>query len=112
MLINDVGGKFEEINIGAAGANYGWPVVEHGDEEAYRGDDFQGPIHWYFHWKRPSPTPDTLINRSRRGPAARRARQANSLVWPYNLPVGNSMSGRADFAYIIGRKAANLDGSW
>lgn len=30
MLINDVGGKFEEINRGIAGANYGWPTVDHG----------------------------------------------------------------------------------
>jgi glucose/arabinose dehydrogenase len=30
MLINDVGGAKEEINEGNAGANFGWPVVEHG----------------------------------------------------------------------------------
>ncbi len=28
MLINDVGGKSEEVNVGRAGANYGWPVVQ------------------------------------------------------------------------------------
>lgn len=44
LFINDVGGKFEEINIGKAGANYGWPVVEHGLTADSR---FQGPIHWY-----------------------------------------------------------------
>ncbi len=44
MLINDVGGKFEEINVGRPGANYGWPAVEHGPHE---GGEFLGPIHWY-----------------------------------------------------------------
>lgn len=50
MLINDVGGKFEEINVGKAGANYGWPAVEHGPVHRVAGDDatkFAGPIHWY-----------------------------------------------------------------
>lgn len=44
MLINDVGGKFEEINPGVAGANYGWPNVEHGmtDEPG-----ITGPVHIY-----------------------------------------------------------------
>jgi putative heme-binding domain-containing protein len=44
MLINDVGGKFEEINQGRAGANYGWPVVDHGPTADAA---FQGPIFWY-----------------------------------------------------------------
>jgi glucose/arabinose dehydrogenase len=44
LFINDVGGKFEEINIGKAGANYGWPAVEHGPTA---DDRFKGPIHWY-----------------------------------------------------------------
>jgi putative heme-binding domain-containing protein len=44
MLINDVGGKFEEINRGRAGANYGWPTVDHGPTADSR---FVGPIHWY-----------------------------------------------------------------
>jgi glucose/arabinose dehydrogenase len=44
MLINDVGGKFEEINVGQAGGNYGWPLVDHGPHE---GDEFLDPIHWY-----------------------------------------------------------------
>ncbi len=45
MLINDVGGKFEEINAGRAGGNYGWPVVDHGPRK--KDDKFLGPIHWY-----------------------------------------------------------------
>jgi uncharacterized repeat protein (TIGR03806 family) len=44
MFINDVGGANEEINVGAAGANYGWPTVEHGPTKDPR---FRGPIHWY-----------------------------------------------------------------
>jgi putative heme-binding domain-containing protein len=44
LLINDVGGQFEEINRGRAGANYGWPTVEHGPV----GDpQFDGPVAWY-----------------------------------------------------------------
>lgn len=44
MLINDVGGAFEEINEGVAGANYGWGAIEHGPTKDPR---FRGPIHWY-----------------------------------------------------------------
>lgn len=44
LLINDVGGKFEEINVGVAGANYGWPVVDHGPTPDER---FRGPLHYY-----------------------------------------------------------------
>jgi hypothetical protein len=44
MFINDVGGANEEINVGAAGANYGWPTVEHGPTNDPR---FRGPIHRY-----------------------------------------------------------------
>lgn len=44
MLINDVGGSFEEINVGRAGANYGWPSVEHGPTGAV---GMTGPAHWY-----------------------------------------------------------------
>ncbi|MCA9190379.1 MAG: PQQ-dependent sugar dehydrogenase [Planctomycetales bacterium] len=44
MLINDVGGKFEEINPGIAGANYGWPTVDHGPRQ---GNGFVGPVHVY-----------------------------------------------------------------
>ena len=44
LFINDVGGKFEEINVGVAGANYGWPAVEHGPSSDAR---FRGPLHFY-----------------------------------------------------------------
>ncbi len=44
MLINDVGGKFEEINRGIAGANYGWPTLDHGKTNK---KGFVGPIHVY-----------------------------------------------------------------
>ena len=44
MFINDVGGKYEEINVGLAGANYGWPLAEHGPVVDER---FVGPIHHY-----------------------------------------------------------------
>ena len=44
MLINDVGGKFEEVNVGQAGANYGWPTTEHGPTEK---KGIAAPIHWY-----------------------------------------------------------------
>jgi len=47
MLINDVGGKFEEVNVGQAGANYGWPVAQHGDLEEHEKKEFQRPIYWY-----------------------------------------------------------------
>jgi putative heme-binding domain-containing protein len=42
--LNDVGGNFEEINIGEAGKNYGWPVIEHGP---VTDDRYVGPVHWY-----------------------------------------------------------------
>ncbi|HEX5106425.1 MAG TPA: PQQ-dependent sugar dehydrogenase, partial [Pirellulaceae bacterium] len=44
MLINDVGGKAEEINEGGAGRNYGWPAAEHGPA---KDQQFTGPVHWY-----------------------------------------------------------------
>jgi putative heme-binding domain-containing protein len=44
LFINDVGGRAEEINEGVAGANYGWPTVEHGPTADPR---FRGPIHYY-----------------------------------------------------------------
>jgi glucose/arabinose dehydrogenase len=44
LLINDVGGNFEEINRGQAGANYGWPTVEHGPSN---NPQFVDPIHIY-----------------------------------------------------------------
>jgi glucose/arabinose dehydrogenase len=44
MFINDVGGKAEEINEGVAGANYGWPISDHGPTT---NKNFRGPIHHY-----------------------------------------------------------------
>ena len=44
MLINDVGGDFEEINPGVAGANYGWPKLNHGFTNK---EGFVGPVHVY-----------------------------------------------------------------
>jgi putative heme-binding domain-containing protein len=44
ILINDVGGKFEEINRGVAGANYGWPTVDHGPTDRA---GITSPIHIY-----------------------------------------------------------------
>jgi glucose/arabinose dehydrogenase len=44
LFINDVGGRSEEINDGLAGANYGWPTVEHGPTTE---PHFRGPIHHY-----------------------------------------------------------------
>ena len=44
IAIGDVGGAREEINIGRAGANYGWPTVEHGPTADAR---FRGPVHHY-----------------------------------------------------------------
>jgi putative heme-binding domain-containing protein len=44
IFINDVGGQAEEVNEGFAGANYGWPVVDHGPTTDPR---FRGPIHSY-----------------------------------------------------------------
>jgi glucose/arabinose dehydrogenase len=44
MLINDVGGKYEEINRGRAGANYGWPAVDHGPTQDAR---FASPVYYY-----------------------------------------------------------------
>jgi putative heme-binding domain-containing protein len=44
LFINDVGGIAEEINEGVAGANYGWPTIEHGPTTDPR---FRGPIHYY-----------------------------------------------------------------
>jgi putative heme-binding domain-containing protein len=44
MFINDVGGRSEEINEGAAGANFGWPANDHGPPTDSR---FRGPAHYY-----------------------------------------------------------------
>lgn len=46
ILINDVGqNSYEEINLGRAGANYGWPLTE-GPTADTR---FQSPLHAYRH---------------------------------------------------------------
>lgn len=44
LLLNDVGGTFEEINRGVAGGNYGWPHVDHGPTKA---SGIESPIHIY-----------------------------------------------------------------
>lgn len=44
IFINDVGGRVEEVNEGVAGANYGWPVLDHGPTTDRR---FRGPVHYY-----------------------------------------------------------------
>ena len=44
IFINDVGGEYEEINRGLAGANYGWPAVEHGPTDR---PGIVGPLHVY-----------------------------------------------------------------
>ena len=46
MMINDVGaGTFEEVNRGAAGDNYGWPIIEGPASVA----GFTDPIFAYRH---------------------------------------------------------------
>jgi glucose/arabinose dehydrogenase len=48
MYINDVGrNSSEEINLGVAGANYGWPECE----GECQNPDFEDPIHAYSHEK-------------------------------------------------------------
>ena len=44
MLFNDVGGDFEEFNPGVAGANDGWPTLNHG---LTHRPGFVGPLHVY-----------------------------------------------------------------
>ena len=44
IFANDVGGNAEEVDEIVAGANYGWPVVEHGPTADRR---FRGPVHHY-----------------------------------------------------------------
>lgn len=44
IFINDVGGEFEEINRGIAGANYGWPDFDHGPADS---EAITSPIHIY-----------------------------------------------------------------
>ncbi|WP_435017219.1 PQQ-dependent sugar dehydrogenase [Tundrisphaera sp. TA3] len=49
MYINDVGQvDFEEVNLGVAGANYGWPLTE-GDFDPAAYPDFTRPIYSYAH---------------------------------------------------------------
>ena len=45
MLINDVGDKYEEINRGAPGANYGWPLAD----GPVGNEQFKDPVHHYPH---------------------------------------------------------------
>ncbi len=50
MYINDVGqNTFEEINEGAAGANYGWPLSEGPTSTSGQ----TGPLYWYGHGSGP-----------------------------------------------------------
>ena len=44
IFINDVGGKYEEVNRGVPGANYGWPAVDHGPTTR---EGVTPPIHIY-----------------------------------------------------------------
>jgi glucose/arabinose dehydrogenase len=47
MLINDVGGGLrEEVNVGTAGANFGWPATE-GEFDPARYPAFTNPVHDY-----------------------------------------------------------------
>lgn len=56
MLINDVGEHtYEEINVGVAGANYGWPKTE-GPTNRTR---YQSPVFYYTHG--PGPTTGNAI---------------------------------------------------
>ena len=48
LFINDVGGKFEEVNRGRPGANYGWPGRDHGPiDDPAKLPGITGPVHWY-----------------------------------------------------------------
>jgi len=66
MFINDVGDngadaeKWEEINEGRAGANYGWPTTGDGYFTASQFPQFTNPIHAYNH------TPSAIDNRTGR----------------------------------------------
>jgi glucose/arabinose dehydrogenase len=46
LFINDVGeATWEEVNLGIAGANYGWPLSEGPTNDP----DFVSPVYWYGH---------------------------------------------------------------
>lgn len=47
MLINDVGGAYEEVNVGKPGANFGWPNVDHGPALGTANDGVSYAIHTY-----------------------------------------------------------------
>jgi len=50
IIITDVGNqRWEEINAGVAGANYGWPLAEGPDETGTPNPAFTYPIFSYFH---------------------------------------------------------------
>ncbi len=54
MLINDVGQvTWEEINVGAAGANYGWPTCEgpflQGTSTPCNNPNYTDPLYYYGH---------------------------------------------------------------
>ena len=44
LLVNDVGGKFEEINPVRSGVNYGWPDQQHGP---HQNKKYGAPTYWY-----------------------------------------------------------------
>lgn len=54
MFVNDVGeSTYEEINVGAAGANYGWPVEEGPADPP--DATYTDPLYYYAHNGSPSP---------------------------------------------------------
>ena len=72
MFIGDVGGNDyatakEEVNLGAAGANYGWP-----DSEGPCSAPCTSPIHWYPHNGRDSAITGGFVYHGSQFPAAYR----------------------------------------
>jgi glucose/arabinose dehydrogenase len=54
MFVDDVGEQtWEEINVGSAGVNYGWPTCEgpflQGTSTPCNNPDYTDPIYWYHH---------------------------------------------------------------
>ncbi len=50
MHINDVGeSQYEEIDLGQAGANYGWPIAEGDNVTGTLPSDYVGPLYTYDH---------------------------------------------------------------